>query len=426
VNRRRFLGACVGALAAAGCRRATHRGIDRTRREDGRLVCDLWFSYGGNNREVLLDLVDRFNRSQRDIRVRATYQGDYWEALAKLRTAIAAGVAPAFSHVIGEVLPYLTRAGVLEPLDGYEGATEHSFVPALEQRGTFRGGADQPLIAIPFNRSTPIMYLDGRILDGAHPDPPRTWEELAAAAERLTRRSDGETRWGFEVPISWWFWVAMVGQAGGRLLDDDGTPILGGPAGEKSLRFWQDLVRRRVMRPPPGRDFNAWEVVNQDFLAGRAAIVWTSTAFMRFLEKNARFPVVAAPLPHDVRASVPTGGTFFVILRQAPAEEKQAAWRFLRFMCEPEQVIAWSSRTGYLPVTLPAIARLESSGYYASHPNDLAAYRQLAAADPWPWAESLFRIERDVVEPRLEAAILSGRDPAEVLAEARVAARQAW
>jgi sn-glycerol 3-phosphate transport system substrate-binding protein len=148
-------------------------------------------------------------------------------------------------------------------------------------------------------------------------------------------------------------------------------------------------------------------------------MMWSSTAYVRYLENNARFPVVAAPLPRDVRASVPTGGTMFVVMRAAPDEEKRAAWEFVRWMCDVDQTIAWSTRTGYMPTTRPAVERLIESGWYTSHPNDRVAYDQLADVDPWPWAPELFRIERDVVEPRLEDAVLRRRDAHEVMAEAR-------
>jgi sn-glycerol 3-phosphate transport system substrate-binding protein len=173
------------------------------------------------------------------------------------------------------------------------------------------------------------------------------------------------------------------------------------------------------MRPPPGRDYQAWQSSNESFLQGRVAMMQSSTAFVRYLEDNARFPVVAAPLPADVRASVPTGGTMFVLLRAAPDEEKRAAWEFVRWMCEVDQTIAWSTRTGYMPVTRPAVDRLAERGWYARHPNDRVAYDQLTDVAPWPWAPELFRIERDVVEPRLEDAVLTGRDAHEVMVEAR-------
>ncbi len=112
----------------------------------------------------------------------------------------------------------------------------------------------------------------------------------------------------------------------------------------------------------------------------------------------------------------------FVLMRSAPEEEKRAAWEFVRWMCEDEQTIDWSTRTGYMPITQSAVERLAASGWYARHPNDRVAYDQLAAAAPWPWAPDLFRVERDVVEPRLEDAVLTGRDAAEVMAEARAEA----
>lgn len=412
----------AAALSPLGC---TPRG--RVVREAGRIVVPFWYALGDLVRKVLLDLVAQFNASQARILVKPVHQGDYFEALAKLRTAVAAGVAPALSHVVLEVLPYLARAGVLEPLDGYAGVADMAFVPALSQGGAFTDGSRRPIFGVPFNRSTPIAVANGRALDVARITIPSTWDDLAVAAGQLTRREpNGDVRWGFEVPISWWYWVAMVGQAGGRLVDAGGQLVLGGEAGERAVEFWQRLVHQEhVMRPPAGRDYQAWQSTSESFLRERVALIWTSTALLRYLEQNASFPVVAAPLPRQVRWSVPTGGTMFVLLRGAPEEEKLAAWEFLRWMCEPDQTIAWSTRTGYLPVTLPAVDRLTTAGWYTRHSNDRVAYAQLGHVDPWPWAPELFRIERDAVEPLLEDAVLTGRDAHETMQEAREEARRA-
>lgn len=407
---RRSLLAALGSTTVA-CSRRTSSG-----------EVALWFSYGGKNREVLLDLVQKFNTSQPRYRVIPTYQGDYFEALAKVRTALAAGLAPALTHVVGEVLPYLAEANVLEALDGYEGAKDLGFVRGLAQEGSYSGEEKRPLWGIPFNRSTPIMYMNPTLL-GQH-SIPKNWDEMRELARTLTSRTSPR-RWGYEVPISWWFWVAMVGQAGGSLTTSTSKITLGNEAGVKALRLWQQLVHEdRTMRPPPGRDYNAWQVTNQDFLAGRAAFVWTSTAFLRYLEENASFPVVAAPLPSEVQAAVPTGGTFFVMLRQAPEREKEAGWAFLRWMSEPEQAMEWATRTGYMPVTEAAVTRLEQQGFYEKHPNDRVAYQQLASAQPWPWAPTLFRVQRQVVEPRLEVAVLRNLDPVVVMEEARKASQE--
>jgi sn-glycerol 3-phosphate transport system substrate-binding protein len=417
----------AGAIAAAaplagGCRQGSGTGAAEA---------TLWFSYGGKNREVLLALIAQFHAEQREYRIIPTYQGDYFEALAKLRTALAANAAPTVTHVVGEIVPYLVEAGAIMPLDGFEGAAAiaEDLVPALAQSGMFLGGGARPLYALPFNRSTPIAYLNGNTLKELGLEPPRTWDDLRAFARAATRRGQGGTveQWGYECPVDWWFWVALTGQAGAAVLDDDGTPTLGGEAGVKAITLWQTLVHQdRTMKPPPGRDYNAWQVTNTDFLAGRAAMIWTSTAFLRYLEENAKFPVIAAPLPRDVRLAVPTGGTMFVMPRGGGGGPRgaEAGFAFLRWMMQPAQANAFATQTGYIPVSRAGLADLDRTGYYAAHPNDRVAIDQLAHAMPWPWAPELFRIQREAVQPRLEDAVLTPRDARETLESARRAARE--
>jgi sn-glycerol 3-phosphate transport system substrate-binding protein len=134
---------------------------------------------------------------------------------------------------------------------------------------------------------------------------------------------------------------------------------------------------------------------------------------------------VAAPLPAHRRAAVPTGGTHFIVLKGARDEEKHAAWAFLRWMLEPDPVTEWATSTGYMPVTRSAIETLERNGYYSRSPNDRVAVEQLSVALPWPWAPELFRIQREVVQPRLEQAVLEQLDPGRVMDAARQAARSA-
>jgi sn-glycerol 3-phosphate transport system substrate-binding protein len=415
IARREFLG--TSALAAASIVSAC--AIDEVPK--GRTPISLWFSYGGLNREVLEDLVHSFNAGQNRDYVQAVYQGDYFEGLAKLRTAIAANCAPVLSHVVSEVVPYLAQAQVLEPLDDYPGMLELDLIPELGQERSWLGGGGRPLVALPFNRSTPIAYLNGELFNQAGLGAPQSWDELRAVARRL---SDRKGRFGFGCPINWWFWVALVGQAGGSVVAENGRISLGDAAGVRALLLWQELVQGGLMKAPPGRDYNAWEQCNQDFLAGRAAMIWSSSAFLKYIEAQARFKVVVAPLPAGERRAAPTGGTFWIVLRSAARERKAAAVRFLRFMNEPAQVIEWSTRTGYIPVTRAAVRELERRGYYRAHENDAVALAQLPFALPWPWSVDLFRIQREIVQPRLESAVIQGRAAGSVLAEARALAEE--
>jgi len=392
-----------------------------------------WFSYGGRNREVLEELIARFHASQPHYRIDATFQGSYFDALAKLRTALITHEGPDFTHVIGEVLPYLWTAGVLQDLRPYLTGElpfdPADLVPELTQErmfAPFAGTEPPPLFALPFNRSTPIVFYDRDLFAAEGLSPPTTWEELRGVARRLTRREGAvTTRWGLEIPVDWWFWVALLYQAGGQLLDATGEqPRFQEAAGQEALQFLTDLVLEdQVLRPPPGQDYNAWEVANNDFLAGRAAMIWTSTAFLSYLTDNAPFRVGAAPLPGHATFGVPTGGTFFVLLRRASPEASRAAWAFLHFMMQPAQTAYWSRRTGYLPVNVKALALPEIAELYRQDPNYRVALDQLAVARPFPFSPALFTIQREQLAPRLDLPVLGLSDVASALEQAAAGAR---
>ena len=263
LSRRAFVGGAASLALSSSCQRRSAPA--------GRRTASLWFTYGGRNRRVLEELVQRFNASQSRHFIVAVYQGDYFEGLAKLRTAVAAKAGPALSHVVGEVVPYLAEAGVLEPLSDYEGAKSLRVLPALGQSGSWVGGAERPLVALPFNRSTPIAYINGPLFQKHSFSPPKTWEELRQVAAALAQHEGATaTRHGFGCPIDWWFWTALVGQAGGRVIEADGRVSLGDAAGVEAIELWKAMVTvDRSMKPPPGRDYKRLGA-NQPGFLGRA------------------------------------------------------------------------------------------------------------------------------------------------------------
>ena len=88
-------------------------------------------------------------------------------------------------------------------------------------------------------------------------------------------------------------------------------------------------------------------------------------------------------------------------------------------MTERDQTIEWATSTGYFPVTRGAVAELARSGYYDAHPNDKVVLGELEAVEPWPWSPTLFRVEREIMDPLLEDAVLEGTNAAEALARGR-------
>src|SRR5574341_2664953 len=118
-----------------------------------------WYAFGGTNREVTEAHIKRFNESQAKYRIEGTFQGDYFQALAKIRAAAATKSAPAVFHVVGEALPQLWQSGMFESLEAYakgpNGTDLGDFVPGQTQHGFFDylGKPPAPLFALPCFRS---------------------------------------------------------------------------------------------------------------------------------------------------------------------------------------------------------------------------------------------------------------------------------
>lgn len=135
-------------------------------------------------------------------------------------------------------------------------------------------------------------------------------------------------------------------------------------------------------------------------------MIFTSTAFLSYMTENAKFKVGTAFLPAKVKSAVPTGGTYFVLLKDAPPAQKEAGWACIKWMTEAEQTISLSKATGYMPVRLSAINSPAMQSFYKDNPNYKVALDQLKHAQKFPFSPALFEIQREVIQPNLEAAVL--------------------
>jgi sn-glycerol 3-phosphate transport system substrate-binding protein len=129
-------------------------------------------------------------------------------------------------------------------------------------------------------------------------------------------------------------------------------------------------------------------------------------------------------MPARAKSAVPTGGTFFVMLKEAPAPQKEAGWAFIKWMTDPAQTISLSKATGYMPIRTSAINSAEMQAFYRDNPNYKVALDQLRHAQKFPFSQGLFEIQREVIQPNLEGAVLNVKSAAETMAAAEAKANE--
>lgn len=365
---------------------------------------DFWYSLGGRNGELIEGMVKKFNESQSNIKVNASYQGDYYENHSKVLAAVAANNQPDVTMVEVGSIGAFADAKVLEDLGPYANGAESKYIPGLLGNSYW----NDKLYAIPFNRSTPLLYVNRDMLKAAGLDPngPKTWEELRQYANTLTKKEgDKTTTYGFSTPIDIWFYEALVFQSGGSVVTDDGQLGINTPEGKAPLQFWTDMIKEGSMKAPPGEKYNAWDVAKQDFINQQVGMIFTSTGDLRGLNESAPFEVGTAFMPANKSYGAPTGGANLVMLAKSSDEEKKAAWEFISWMTDTEQTVPFSLESGYMPVTTEAVESDEMKAAYEKEPNFQVAVKQLEYASPRPMVPGYKELQ-EVIMTEIQRAVL--------------------
>jgi len=210
---------------------------------------------------------------------------------------------------------------------------------------------DGKIWAIPFQRSTPVLYWNKEAFAevGLDPDrPPRTWDELAEYAALLTKREGGQvTRWGVTISGGWndWLFEGFVRQNGGKLIDFENRSLhLNSPEAVEALEFWVKLTQQMQVAPP----HSTWASTPADFVAGKTAMLYHSTGILTFLKDSATFDFGVAFMPGKKSYGAAVGGGNFFIFKNIPKERQDAAWTFIRWMTTAERAAQWSIASGYI------------------------------------------------------------------------------
>ena len=119
--------------------------------------------------------------------VEAQFQGAYAEILQKLMAGLAAGSVPDLALLDSPFVVLFAKDGALVALDKFaadsrSGVNLKDFVPGFLNDGYYKG----KLYALPFLRSTPLMYFNRDMFaEVGLPDRvPDTWDDTAPTPAR--------------------------------------------------------------------------------------------------------------------------------------------------------------------------------------------------------------------------------------------------
>jgi sn-glycerol 3-phosphate transport system substrate-binding protein len=367
-----------------------------------------WGAFTGHNADVLQQLVDRFNQSQRDVQVTLQNQNTYEDLAAKLTAALQARNAPEIVQLsdVWWFKFYLNKT--LQPLDDlmHDANIKAADYVDVFYKETVRAGKQ---VVLPFARSTPIFYYnkDAWSKAGLPDRGPKTWDEFTNDfAPKLKDLAPVVHGLGGAASYAAWVFQGVDWAFGGSYSDPDFTIRIQEPNSVKAGELWRSMITSGVgsASKDPLTDFNSGAVLSY----------LNSTASLAGHEGAAQFQVGTAFLPEGPAGfGCCTGGSGLAIIAATPKEKQQAAMKFLAFATGTDTVF-WSQNTGYMPVRQAALQSQEMQTFYLSHPNFKITVDQLPKTRPQDSARELVPNGDQIIGKGLER-ITANSEPAETV-----------
>ena len=423
MKRRQFL---KGAAAVAGA--AT---IGRPAIAQGTTEIPFYYpvAVGGPITKLIDKMAADFQKEDPNIKVNPIYSGTYQETLVKLITAHKSGNAPALSCVLSTDMFTLIDDDVIVPYDNFIKSDDdkkwlQSFFPAFMQNSQTGGKT----WGAPFQRSTVVLYWNKDLFKEAGLDPekaPANWAEQVAFAQKLTKTDGGATtQWGIQVPSTgfpYWLFQGFSTQAGAILMNQDGNrTAFDKPEVVEALTYWVDLSRKHKVHPT---GIVEWGTTPRDFFERKVAMMWTTTGNLTNVRTNAKFPFGVAMLPAGKRRGSPTGGGNFHISKTAPQAQQEAAYKFVRWVTEPERAAQWCVDTGYVAVRKDAFDTPVLKKYVSEFPAAAVARDQLEFAVAELSTHENQRVTK-ALNDGLQAALTGTKPPEQAMKDSQAEAER--
>jgi len=343
--------------------------------------------YDPRPNQALSNLMDRlvaeFEAQNPDIRIEHVHIAGYNQINEQTLVAWAGGAPP--NVVIIEQSRWFGFAldGMFMPIDSF---LERD--PAFSLDDIYPGIRDHlswdgKLWGLPYNISTPLIYFNRDLFrrSGLEPVAPRTWDEILAKSRAIARDTNGDSNpdvWGIDFYAWGWLFEAWLGQNGARVAAPDGRRYtFDSDEAVEAMEFTQALVlQHRVARQGTG--------IN-DFWAGRLGMTERSTASLADYSRNAannNIDMWVAPLACQKECYAPIGGGNIHILNTGTPQQREAAWRFVKFLFDTENLALMGSTTGYMAGRASSIQSDILQHHFSDEPRALVTYQQLVHARP--------------------------------------------
>lgn len=397
----------------------------------------LWHSMARANFDSLVKLTDQFNASQSDVHVNLVNQTTYQETLQKYRAGLSSGDLPDLVQVEDTGLQQMIDSQSVLPAQACVDADHYDLSDHLKRvvdYWTVKG----TLWPMPFNVSNPVFYYDKAAFRraGLDPDkPPTTFEELRADAEKI-RAAGASTAAPMGLKLDAWHleqWSAKAGEPyvnNGNGRKARATKVaFDNRVGRGIFGFWSSMVNDGLAQTNPTDGPSAYDNLLGIGTHSHAMTIDTSATLGTITQvlsggQYGDVELGVAPMPGPSgKGGILVGGAALYIVNKSAPEKQEAAWRFAKFLNDPQTQATWAADTGYIPIRKSAVGLPQIQQRWQDVPGFKVAYDQLnsgvdntASAGP---VIGDYQGVRDAVLEAEQGMFTQGTKPSSALSQAR-------
>jgi multiple sugar transport system substrate-binding protein len=205
-----------------------------------------------------------------------------------------------------------------------------------------------------------LFYNTEQLAAAGFNEPPKTWDELKAAAKELTR--DGRYGWALNYGAPEGiggvasYWMCFLQQAGGKLYGEDGLPAFNDEAGIAGLQAMIDLM---PYTDPGSLSYVGINDATNVLLAGNAAMMMNWPFMWKPAQDPANSKIVGklggALLPAGPAGTASIDGTDAWTIA-ATSKNQDLAVKLIEFYLDAEVQKRQVIDTGWLPIRLSVLA----------------------------------------------------------------------
>lgn len=373
------LAACGGNTKETG---KSEGGKKSAEQVSGPITIEFWHVRGsGANGTHMSKMVKRFNETNEyGITVVETFMGDYAGCLSKSYAAIAAGNNPTVMIAGSGGIEMLAEEGVLADMTPYMERDKFNVDNIPETLQYFMRWDDE-ILSVPYTASTPMFFYN-KSLWGE--EGPASLEDMTVKAAQIAQNNQGVYGFGMgiDAPFVQRPILKSLGSEGLMNAKGNGAGCLDDGSLEKYLTDWRKWIEEGWCMAPDvtSQGTKMTEAFYQGKLASMIGSTGSLVNIMNYSKEAGIDLGVSRLIGYGGYTASVGGGHLVVLERNHSQQEIAAAWEFVKFLLEDQQVAENTIDTGYLPITYSSVETDLIKNLWAQSPAFELAFKQLEYA----------------------------------------------